>query len=219
MQSASERTRRLDIAKRDIDGAPEAVALTFSHVLDQSVVVVERTLSCWAKLDGRPRLIIKRNGSLVASSESARRILRNSECLKLKRGRIEIAHDRDGSKFAQILSATASEATTLLLRNGEQHEHLIVRTISLEADLLCISLQLASSDHYIRLPDLGVAFRLTQSEARIVEDLYNGMSPQEIAEQNDISIHTVRAHLRRCYDKLNITSREQLWHRLSAYQM
>ncbi len=219
MQSASARTGRLDIAKRDIESVADAAALPFSHFLDQSVVVVERTLSCWSKLDGRPRLIIKRDGSLVACSESARRILRNSDCLKLKRGRIEIAHDRDGSKFAQILSATAAEATTLLLRNGEQQEHLIVRSIHLEADLMCISLQKASSDHYVRLPDLGVAFRLTQSESRIVEDLYNGMSPQEIADQNDISIHTVRAHLRRCYDKLNITSREQLWHRLSAYQM
>jgi DNA-binding CsgD family transcriptional regulator len=219
MQGVSARTGRLDIAKRDIEGVAEAATLPFSHFLDQSIVVVERTLSCWSKLDGRPRLIIKRDGSLVACSESARRILRNSECLTLKRSRIEISHDRDGSKFARIISATPSEAMTLLLRNGEQQEHLIVRAISLEADLICISLQRANSDHYVRLPDLGVAFRLTQSEARIVADLYNGMSPQEIAEQNDISIHTVRAHLRRCYDKLNITSREQLWHRLSAYQM
>lgn len=219
MQSATARTGRLEIAKRDIESAVETGALPFSHFLDQSLVVVERTLSCWSKMDGRPRLIIRRNGALVACSDSARRILRNSDCLKLKRGRIEVAHDRDGSKFTQILSATASEATTVLLRNGDQQEHLIVRSIYLEADFVCISLQKASSDHYVRLPDLGVAFRLTQSEARIVEDLYNGMSPQEIAEQNDISIHTVRAHLRRCYDKLNITSREQLWHRLSAYQM
>ena len=218
MQSASARTGRLDIAKRDIAVA-EAAVLPFSRLLNQSIIAVERTLSCWSKLDGRPRLIIKRDGSLVVCSESARRMLRNSECLKLKRGRIEISHDRDGSKFAQILAASASEAKTLLLREGEQQDHLIVSAISLDTDLICISLQKAAVDHYVRLPDLGVAFRLTQSEARIVEDLYNGMSPQEIAEQNDISIHTVRAHLRRCYDKLNITSREQLWHRLSAYQM
>ncbi len=193
--------------------------LPLSHLMQQSIAAVERTLTCWSALDGRPRLIIKRDRTLVASSASANAMIQGSEFLKLERGRLTIAHDKDGAKFAEILTVSPEDAMTVLLRNGNREAHVIMRAIAIDRDLVCISLQKANDDHYVRLPDLGTAFRLTQSEARIAEDLYNGMSPQEIAKQHDISIHTVRAHLRRCYDKLNITSREQLWHRLSAYQM
>lgn len=197
----------------------EMAILPLSNFMQQSIAAVERTLTCWSVLDGRPRLIIKRDRTLVACSENAREMMRASEFLKLERGHVAIARDTDSALFAGILSVSLDEAVTVLLRNGSREAHVIVRAIAIDTDLLCISLQKANGDHHVRLPDLGKAFRLTQSEARIAEDLYNGMSPQEIAEQHDISIHTVRAHLRRCYDKLNITSREQLWHRLSAYQM
>jgi DNA-binding CsgD family transcriptional regulator len=193
--------------------------LPLSHLMQQSIAAVERTLTCWSALDGRPRLILKRDRMLLACSECATAMIQGSEFLKLERGRLTIAHSKDAAKFADVLSVSSEEAVTVLLRHGNRESHIIVRAIAIDSDLVCISLQKANGDHYVRLPDLGTAFRLTQSEARIAEDLYNGMSPQEIAEQHAISIHTVRAHLRRCYDKLNITSREQLWHRLSAYQM
>lgn len=197
----------------------EMAILPLSHFMHQSITAIERTLTCWSVLDGRPRLIIKRDRTLVACSESARGMMQDSEFLKLERGHVTVSHDKDGSIFGEILSVSSDKAVTVLLRNGNREAHMIVRAIAIDHDLLCISLQKANGDHHVQLPDLGKAFRLTQSEARIAEDLYNGMSPQEIADQHDISIHTVRAHLRRCYDKLNITSREQLWHRLSAYQM
>ena len=86
-------------------------------------------------------------------------------------------------------------------------------------DMLFVTLQAATADHMANLPDLCEAFGFTRSEAQIVRDLFSGMTPQAIAEEQGISIHTVRAHVRRCYDKLQITSREELWHRLSAYQI
>jgi DNA-binding CsgD family transcriptional regulator len=32
-------------------------------------------------------------------------------------------------------------------------------------------------------------------------------------------VHTVRAHLRHCYDKLGVSYREALWQRLAPYRL
>jgi len=69
------------------------------------------------------------------------------------------------------------------------------------------------------LPDLEEVFHLTKAEAAIVYDLFRGQTPQQIAEDHRNSIHTVRAHIRRCYDKLAITCREELWRKLNAYRL
>ncbi|TXH01444.1 MAG: LuxR family transcriptional regulator [Rhodocyclaceae bacterium] len=193
--------------------------LPFTVLLDQSIVAVERILTCWSLLDARPRLIIKRNRNLVACCQSTQAIIAAGDFLRLERGRVTTAHEKDFARFATAAAAPTHETITVLLLHGRDDAHMIVRAIAINDDLVCLSLQNASGEHAIRLPDLKIAFRLTQSEARIVQDLCNGLSPQQIAVRNSISIHTVRAHLRRCYDKLNITNREQLWHRLSAYQM
>lgn len=197
----------------DFDNLPLTV------LLDQSIVAVERILTCWSLLDERPRLIIKRDRNLLACCQSARAMIEAADFVRLERGRITTTREKDLVRFASILRATPHETITVLLRHGQEDAHMIVRAVAIDDDLVCLSLQNANGEHAIRLPDLKLAFRLTQSESHIVKELCNGLSPQEIAVQNSISIHTVRAHLRRCYDKLNITNREQLWHRLSAYQM
>ena len=216
MESATTNVQDMDSGASVAEDPP---TLPLSHFVHQFAPTLERTLTCWSLLDGRARMIVKRNGSLVVCSENARDIMNDTDCLRLERGRLVATAEKDRALFAKILKASSDNTQMALFFRRGHDGHLIVRGVAIDNDLVCISLQCANGDHHIRLPDLGVAFRLTQSEARIAEDLYNGLTPQEIADRDEISIHTVRAHLRRCYDKLNITNREQLWHRLSAYQI
>jgi len=54
-------------------------------------------------------------------------------------------------------------------------------------------------------------FDLTRSEAAIVKRLVAGQTPAIIAEELGLSIETVRTHIRRTYNKLGISCREQLF--------
>jgi DNA-binding CsgD family transcriptional regulator len=54
-------------------------------------------------------------------------------------------------------------------------------------------------------------FDLTRSEAAIVKRLVGGQTPTVVAEELGLSIETVRTHIRRTYNKLGISCREQLF--------
>jgi DNA-binding NarL/FixJ family response regulator len=52
---------------------------------------------------------------------------------------------------------------------------------------------------------------LTQREKNVVSGILEGLSYKMIAERNDLSINTVRAHVKRIYKKLNINSKGELF--------
>lgn len=180
---------------------------------------VEQALECWSVLDTKPRIVLERSGRMIACSEIARQIIHANEPIRLERGCIIPADGRYRAQFEGLLRAQAGTVETLLLPCLRDRGHWIVRSTTSDEDHVYISLKQATPNHHARLADIGRAFGLTPCEADVVEGLYNGLSPQDIANEQSISVHTVRAHLRRCYDKMHISCREQLWHRLSAYQL
>ncbi len=54
---------------------------------------------------------------------------------------------------------------------------------------------------------------LSKREKQILEHLAQGNSPQNVATALGISIHTVRSHLKRIYEKLNVKNRIELMKR------
>lgn len=179
----------------------------------------ERALDCWSKLDRRGRLILQRDGRLIACSDLARRVIDDRDCLRLEHGFVAPVDGRYRSGFDKLLMVNAMGLETLLYPCIRSGGHWILRATASEDRRVFVSLHQAAPDHYAELVDLREAFGLTRSEAEVADALYNGLSAQDVAERLAISIHTVRAHLRRCYDKMHINSREQFWHRVSAYQL
>ena len=53
------------------------------------------------------------------------------------------------------------------------------------------------------------AVRLSKRETEILEQLTKGLANKEIADRLDISVETVRVHLRRIYEKLHVHSRTE----------
>ena len=52
---------------------------------------------------------------------------------------------------------------------------------------------------------------LSQREKNVVSGILEGLSYKMIAERNDVSINTVRMHVKRIYKKLNINSKGELF--------
>lgn len=59
--------------------------------------------------------------------------------------------------------------------------------------------------------DLGRVFGLTPAEAAIVRGLVSGRGAEQLAVDHGVGLETVRTHIRRVYDKLGVSSREQLY--------
>ena len=61
--------------------------------------------------------------------------------------------------------------------------------------------------------EAGLAFRLTQRETDVLSLIAAGQSNQDIAQQEHISINSVKSYIRSAYAKIEVTSRSQavLW--------
>lgn len=62
-------------------------------------------------------------------------------------------------------------------------------------------------------------FDLTRSEAAIAKRLVEGQTPTVVAEELGLSIETVRTHIRRTYNKLGISCREQLFSAIVPFRL
>ncbi|WP_148291484.1 helix-turn-helix transcriptional regulator [Brevundimonas abyssalis] len=67
--------------------------------------------------------------------------------------------------------------------------------------------------------DFAPHFDITRSEAAIVKRLIGGQTPFAVAEALNLSIETVRTHIRRVYHKLGISSREELFAMIASYRI
>lgn len=67
----------------------------------------------------------------------------------------------------------------------------------------------ASSSGYGKLTSLAPTQGLTRRETEVVKLIAAGMGNQEIAAQLNVSIETIKTHIRRVMDKLNVTNRTE----------
>lgn len=170
-------------------------------------------------LDGRARMLVRRDGSYIAGSSGMADVFKSGDCLHLRNGIVCVSQPEDGDGLPDLLEVRSPEVRTLAVPCIKIEGHLIIRATSLSKNLVCMSLQRATEMVEPELADLEEVFNLTKAEAAIVYDLFRGHTPQQIALDHRNSIHTVRAHIRRCYDKLAITCREELWRKLNAYRL
>ena len=176
-------------------------------------------LEGFCSLDGRARMLVRRNGSYLAGSSTMAEVFQLGTCLHLRNGILHVSQPDHSDGMLALLEVKAPDVRTLALPCFKIQGHLIIRATSLSRDVVCMSLQRATEMVEPELADLEEVFHLTKTEAAIVYDLFRGHTPQQIADDHDNSIHTVRAHIRRCYDKLAITCREELWRKLNAYRL
>lgn len=226
MVTINSRIDRADLATYEFGGVSAAplarrtreVAPAFDAALND-LSLSDEALNCWSQIDGKARMILDRDGHLLACSEGARQIIESCDCVRIERGVIVAAQERFRKSFDDLLTTGKGRVGSLLVPCSDGDGHWIVRAAESGDGHIFVTLQCANRQYSAQLADLEAAFGLTPCEARVVEGLYHGRSPQEIADEQEISIHTVRAHIRRCYDKMHISCREQLWHRLGAYQI
>ncbi len=64
---------------------------------------------------------------------------------------------------------------------------------------------------------LEIAFRLTGAERRVVELMFVGQTAEEVSHKLGTSIGTVRVHIRHIYEKIQVSSREAMFHKLMPF--
>lgn len=160
-------------------------------------------------------MICDPTGRIAAMSPAAECVLRAGDPLRLDKGRIASAHPEESKRLrAAVACSPAARMSapaglrTLILR-GRNAKPVRVDVVSLSTTLMPLGAR-AASLIVVREPRPVVgaplmALGLTPAEVAIVERLYDGYAPSDVAEQRGVSTATVRSQIKSIYSKLNVS--------------
>lgn len=158
----------------------------------------------WDRFNPGPRFEIDPDGHVLAANPAGQLLIAN-RTIGLSGGRLRFGAASSNRRLERaIVLARQYPRQKLILRRMDG----AWRAAELHsAPNLPTVLLLFSSDEDPQpqaFAALAEAFELTRGEARVLQALCMGACPKEIAQQLDVSEHTVRSHLRAIYAKLNV---------------
>lgn len=165
--------------------------------------------------------MIGHDGKAVFLNQSAEAILKSADGLWLKNGQITTYLSGSGALSALVASATSGMGGSLMVQRPSgrapytllaaplTESHRFAQLAGMPAAVL-LMLDPAQSSNGPGLAAFAGAYQLTGAEMRVLELLLQNQPPQQIADQLELSIHTVRTHLSRLYAKTETQSQREL---------
>jgi len=172
----------------------------------------------------QPALIVDSTGQVQATNPSVSRWMESQKTLDVSKGRVSWRHARHQMAFSAVLKELTEGATATVTR---QHARLPLsgpeRTLPLIID--CHRVRTAeavpSTQALLVMHDLQDAppinlrlliesFGLTRAEARVAGLLAEGESPADIGLILDLSMGTIRTHLRVIASKLGVSRQSEV---------
>jgi DNA-binding NarL/FixJ family response regulator len=138
---------------------------------------------------------------VVTDFDNGMRTLATVKALELNRPRTKVAIVANDDREWQIRDALKRGAAAFLLR-GASADELFVAVRTVHRGECHLSPSIAA-----RLASSLAAEPLTEREAQVMTLLTDGLCNKHIAARLDISLGTVKAHLRSAFDKLGVHSR------------
>lgn len=176
--------------------------------------------SLWAEHDERAKLIVNDQFNLLWANTAALELIEGLESSSStsRRGAGKGPHWSNVLRW--IVQSVHGEATWVCLPHSGGR-HLSCAAIQLRGEegepLIGLTLRTAMTAPTIKDDMLHGLFHLTGAERRIVQALFNGRTAEEAGVALRISVGTVRVHIRHIYEKLEVGSREALFHKLLPY--
>lgn len=198
--------------------ADDCCSSSGSALQRETLMVLENAMTAWSKLDRRHRMIVRRDGCVVAASAGTESYLGSIGSIRLHKGRLSAASRSKELALDRVLGVPNGSVAVEVLASSDPSRGCIVRSTPFDESLVCLTFQAVHDEEGgVARPDLRATFGLTRAEEAVVVGICSGQTPQDVADEQQISIHTVRAHLRHCYGKLGVSCREELWHTLQPF--
>lgn len=178
-------------------------------------------------------LLCSADGSVHWMNHAAQHILTQRDCLRVVDHRLKATHAQENMQLRRMIADAAGTPVNdapsvqrLLVLHGTQasHSELQVRAQSLESTNIStpfafpscwnkpVLLMFSDPGTHPSLPAglLGTLFTLSPAEARLAAALCQGLSTNEYAHQQDLSVGTVRFQLKQIMAKTRVSRQSQL---------
>lgn len=192
-------------------------AFTISERLDTSESAKEVTQSI-ANLLSVPALVLDPNLKVLSHNVSFDALSANNPLMHIKAGLLSSNSNTLTFKLKHLMSTLAAsnegQFLTLSVRSAEPNQptSLLVSKLSSAGfkDAYLVLVASWQTQNYISEAMLAEMYHLTSAEQRLSLGILRGESLNEIAINNNVSIHTVRTQLKSVFSKVGVNRQSEL---------
>lgn len=174
----------------------------------------------WAERDSCARLIVDDDLMVEWLNEAAQRMLVELDSFRVRGGRLQIVDEGYRGPFRSLVCSSREEVRTIRIPQPA-NSYLLCTSFSIGPHgvrrLTGLTLRRLIGSSTLDTDALESDYSLTLAERRIVASLFAGRTAEESCEGLHVSLGTVRTHIRHIYEKLNVGSREAMFHKLIPY--
>ena len=193
---------------------PDSDQTAFMFEDDPEIVPIwSRAIAAWVNTDPRVRMLLSRSGQIHWANDAAYRMLRDSGGGFRAANNILVAEgDATSLILRRLLSNAGMDAALygITPRDGDRQWLLWAQQLIVGDDGIIgfVAHRVADPVSYKAMLDIH---HLTPCETQIVSMMLAGVETGRIAQKQDISIETLRTHIKHAYRKLNVRSRGELF--------
>lgn len=177
----------------------------------------------WLQGETTPRLLVDRNLRILWANNAAASLLDAGDGVRERGGFLTTGKQGWDSELRGAVgrATSAVSAWSIPVNDGEEDQFVLqVRKVSdMEPAAYGISFYGTGEGLRAAYLPLDRIFQLTAAEHRTLLDLLDGHEAIAIARFRKLSVETVRSHIRHIYMKLNVRTREAMFHKLRGYQV
>ena len=191
-------------------------------VSDERQIVAANAALAWIDSESRPHLIVDEGLKICWANPAAVGMLRQGSEIDERGGCLVFAESDLLTKLMRSLVHADSELVTCSVPLGNEEGHVLVRGRRLESgDEILFGLVLVRTDERDpgRFRVLDTAIGLTPAENRVLLSLLDGKDADQITRKMNVSMVTIRTHIRSIYSKLEVNSRERLFAKAMPFRI
>lgn len=176
----------------------------------------------WSKSCSRAAMIVTPSLHLLWSNEEGQRLLHVDPDLGEVGGRLSFAQRTSLFAFTAFLEDLDDEPKAwVLARRDGGGDCLIIRAVNIalgDADAIILAFSDTAGSRRL-WADFGPALDLTSAETTLLKRLVDGATVTEAARDLGVSLETARTHVKRAYAKLGVSSREEMFAKISPFRL
>lgn len=176
----------------------------------------------WIEHDLMPRVIVADDLAVLWGNVAGRSLLAQKRDLEVRGGHLCTVDRSKQAALARFVTSSEVAVSTWTLKRSDGDGHLLFRAQRIDwhgGGMFGVGFFGSGSEFQVRYADLDTVFGLTGAEHRVLLDMLEGFEADRLSEIHDVSIETTRTHIRNIYAKLQVRSREGLFHRLRPFRI
>lgn len=171
-------------------------------------------------------LLLDERGRILDANSHALQIFRSCGGIRLRAGRLSFTDPDLDQRLRDVFADQGTSRRTgravfasRVRCRGSEHYRVVIRAVPADADernaAYFMLLYAPNGKQGISIDVLRQVYGLTPAQAAVARSLFAGRGVEETAQDLDLSLNTVRTHLKQIFTKCEVNSQAELLHLLA----